>query len=435
MAKIRFKAIPLLRKNSFSVKYLGIAIALISLLIPIIIVFILNSYFVKYITLYNTVFCSGIALILGIVGFERLRVFPGLISGSYIFMSLSTSFATVATILLLLRIEYSGVQLLFTYIVSVGLYTYFHQKVIIRHRMRVGVVPSFTTKKLPKLDNIEWINLKLSDLSGLTISDMVDIVVTDLHADHSDEWDEQITKIVMSGVPVYHYKQILEQTTGRVEIKHLSENNLGSLNPNGFYLKFKSFVDVIISATLLAMLSPVILIVAVIVKLDSPGPALFRQTRVGYRMRPFTLYKIRTMHVARPTSGPSSREVRQAAMTKVGDPRITQLGRFLRTSRLDELPQLINIVKGEMSLIGPRPEALALSEWYEHEIPFYHYRHIIKPGVTGWAQVNQGHVIDIDDTVEKLHLDFYYVKNFSFWLDLLIFLKTIKTMVTGRGAH
>jgi lipopolysaccharide/colanic/teichoic acid biosynthesis glycosyltransferase len=113
---------------------------------------------------------------------------------------------------------------------------------------------------------------------------------------------------------------------------------------------------------------------------------------------------------------------------------VTRLGRFLRISRLDELPQVINILRGEMSWIGPRPEALPLSHWYQDELPFYYYRHIVYPGITGWAQVNQGHVTEVDRVLEKLHYDFYYIKNFSAWLDILILLKTVRTMLTGFGA-
>lgn len=131
---------------------------------------------------------------------------------------------------------------------------------------------------------------------------------------------------------------------------------------------------------------------------------------------------------------PDDQEALRSAMTTENDPRITRVGRFLRRTRLDELPQLINILLGEMSFIGPRPEAEQLSAWYEKEIPFYHYRHIIRPGLTGWAQVKQGHVAELEDIRSKLHLDFYYVKNFSFWLDLIITLQTIKIVLTGTGA-
>jgi len=217
-----------------------------------------------------------------------------------------------------------------------------------------------------------------------------------------------------------------------VEIEHLSENTLGALNPNDVYLKLKGTADMLAATILFIILAPVMLATALMVKLDSPGPAIFRQQRMGYRGKPFTIYKMRTMRV---DTAVSDGQMLQSAMTQVGDPRITRLGQFLRRSRLDELPQLINIIRGEMSLIGPRPEALPLSKWYEEEIPFYHYRHLIKPGVTGWAQINQGHVTDVADVREKLHLDFYYVKNLSFWLDVLISVRTLRTMVSGHGAR
>ena len=118
-----------------------------------------------------------------------------------------------------------------------------------------------------------------------------------------------------------------------------------------------------------------------------------------------------------------------------GDGRITRVGRILRNLRLDELPQIVNILKWQMSWIGPRPEAEVLSVWYTSELPFYRYRHVVKPGISGWAQVNQGHVAEVHEVHRKLQYDFYYIKYFSPWLDLLILLRTIKTMLTGRGAR
>src|SRR6201991_52914 len=147
---------------------------------------------------------------------------------------------------------------------------------------------------------------------------------------------------------------------------------------------------------------------------------------MGYRGVPFTVYKFRTMTVAQPTGETELRN----AITEAGDSRVTRIGRFLRQSRLDEVPQLMNILRGEMSWIGPRPEALVLSQWYEKELPFYRYRHIVRPGITGWAQVNQGHVADVADVLWKLQYDFYYIKYFSPWLDMLIVLRTIRTMLT-----
>lgn len=404
---------------------------IVSVIFPMLVRHVVTGVYVTYPTQYNTALGSACALLLGVIGYQRLHVFPGIAAGGYIFMAFSATFGALAALLLLARIEYGGVQLLSSYILSTMFYIYIHQRYVVRRRMRIGVIPSEATENLPELALIDWVALRLEDRD---FHEKMQAVVADLHGDHADAWDEQITRIVLSGIPVYHFKQIIEQTTGRVEINSLSENTLGSLNPNDVYLRAKSVVDTVVAAALLIVVAPVILVVGILVRWDSPGPALFRQARVGYRGRTFTLYKIRTMRTD--TAPPTDTEAsRHAAMTRVGDPRITRLGQFLRRSRLDELPQLFNIIRGEMSLIGPRPEALALSHWYEKEIPFYHYRHIIKPGVTGWAQVNQGHVVDVSDTREKLHLDFYYVKNFSFWLDILIAIRTLRTMTTGYGAR
>jgi len=174
-----------------------------------------------------------------------------------------------------------------------------------------------------------------------------------------------------------------------------------------------------------------LLVVALLVRASSPGPILFRQRRMGYRGIPFDMIKFRTMVEQAVTTGDAARH---SAMTRDADDRITSIGRFLRRSRIDELPQIFNILRGEMSWIGPRPEAVTLSTWYDSELPFYAYRHIVRPGITGWAQVNQGHVAGLDDVHVKLHYDFYYIKFFSSWLDLLIALRTVGIMITGFGA-
>jgi lipopolysaccharide/colanic/teichoic acid biosynthesis glycosyltransferase len=178
------------------------------------------------------------------------------------------------------------------------------------------------------------------------------------------------------------------------------------------------------------ILIPLFVITGFAIRLSSPGPALFRQTRIGYRGQPFTVYKFRTMRMAVAEDS----DHRSLAMTQTDDQRIFPLGKFLRKSRLDELPQIINVLRGEMSWIGPRPEVVVLSQWYEGEIPFYRYRHIVRPGIAGWAQVLQGHVSEVDDVRSKLHYDFYYIKNFSLWIDILIVMRTVRTMITGFGS-
>lgn len=413
-------------------RYMVLAGLAVAILMPMLVRQFTTGIAATQPTQYNTALGGCVALLLGVLAYRRLHVFPGIAAGGYIFMSLSITFGALAVAFFMARIDYSRLQFLSSYLLSLAVYLGIHQKISVHRRLRLGVVPSPSTANPPPLSQVDWVPLSLGD--GGTIPH-VDAVVVDLHIDHADAWDVRITHFVLAGIPVYHFKQAVEQMSGRVEIHHLSENTLGSLNPNDVYLKVKAAADAFIAGILLFILWPLIAVTALVVRLDSPGPAFFRQLRTGYRGRPFTVYKIRTMRVGPSFTSSSDQQIRRAAMTQIGDPRITRVGGFLRRTRLDELPQLFNIIRGEMSLIGPRPEAVALSRWYENEIPFYHYRHLIKPGVTGWAQINQGHVTEVSEVREKLHLDFYYVKNFSFWLDVLIAVRTVRTMISGHGAR
>ena len=220
-----------------------------------------------------------------------------------------------------------------------------------------------------------------------------------------------------------------------MELEHLSENSFGSLLPARGYFYLKGLIDFLFALLILPVVLPVMAVCAIAIRLDSRGPVLFRQKRVGHAGKPIIVYKFRTM---RPVDIEEERDPgskRRAAMTSDGDDRITRAGRVLRQLRLDELPQIINILKWEMSWIGPRPEAEVLSLWYTSELPFYRYRHVVKPGILGWAQVNQGHVAEVEEVHRKLQYDFYYIKYFSPWLDLLILFRTIRTMPTADGAR
>jgi lipopolysaccharide/colanic/teichoic acid biosynthesis glycosyltransferase len=195
------------------------------------------------------------------------------------------------------------------------------------------------------------------------------------------------------------------------------------------YPQIKRLLDIIGSLVLLPFIGLIVGVAAIAIKWETPGPALFRQSRIGVGGKPFSIVKLRTMKCAK------SVEDVGAAYTRSADPRVTRVGSFLRRRRIDELPQVVNILRGEMSWIGPRPEAIELSQWYEREVSFYIYRHIVRPGISGWAQVNQGNVAEVDAAREKLEYDFFYIKHFCFWLDFVIFVKTIRTILTGSGAR
>ncbi|RUV32210.1 MAG: polyprenyl glycosylphosphotransferase [Mesorhizobium sp.] len=373
-----------------------------------------------------TILAAFIAHTSGYFFYKRIGNFPGVAAAGYILPTFALTYGLVFVTIFFFRFDYSRFQAAASFIQST--LWYFGLSLATRRldSYRLAVIPGGDVDRLESIPGVHWHRVD----SPETVVEDASGVVADLRADLSEEWERYIADRALSGTPVYHVKQITESLTGRVEIEHLSENTLGSLNPNHAYLKMKQAIDWVSALFILIVFSPLFLFVAMAIRLDSAGPALFRQKRMGYRGNIYEVYKFRTMKLSAAVG-----DEKEEAITKTGDERITRLGQFLRKSRIDELPQALNILRGEMSWIGPRPEALVLSKWYEAELPFYRYRHIVRPGITGWAQVNQGHVAAVDDVLEKLHYDFYYIKNFSPWLDVLIVFRTIRTMLTGFGAR
>lgn len=373
-----------------------------------------------------TILAAFIAHTSGYLLYKRIGNFPGVAAAGYILPTFALTYGLVFMAIFFFRFDYSRFQAAASLFQST--LWYFGLSLATRRLdpYRLAVIPGGDVDRLQSIPGVSWHRIHSPD----TVVEHASGVVADLRSDLSDEWERYIADRALSGTPVYHVKQISESLTGRVEIEHLSENTLGSLNPNQAYLKIKQAADWIAALFILVGFSPLLLAVAAAIKFDSAGPALFKQKRMGYRGKIYEVYKFRTMKL-----GAAVVDEKEEAITKAGDARITRLGQFLRKSRIDELPQVVNILRGEMSWIGPRPEALVLSKWYEAELPFYRYRHIVRPGITGWAQVNQGHVAAVDDVLEKLHYDFYYIKNFSPWLDVLIVFRTIRTMLTGFGAR
>lgn len=196
---------------------------------------------------------------------------------------------------------------------------------------------------------------------------------------------------------------------------------------NSPYHYLKRLFDLIFSGILLLVLWPVLLLLVLVVWIDSGLPAIFRQPRVGREGEVFTAFKLRTMRAN------GSEDEAADIYTRAGDPRVTRAGRWLRKLRLDELPQLFNVLRGDMSLIGPRAEWTKCAERYEKKIPFYHFRHLVKPGITGWAQVNYPYGESDEDAIEKLKYDLYYIRHYSLKLDAMIVLKTVHTVLFGKG--
>jgi lipopolysaccharide/colanic/teichoic acid biosynthesis glycosyltransferase len=374
----------------------------------------------------NTLVANAVAVILAFWTRLSIETYPGIRRSSVILPSALTGHGVAVVWFLLTRFPYDRIGLLAGFLLHVAWLYILYIRAERRVRRRIAVVPYGTTEKLLEIAGVDWHMLKRPQLHDARACSAI---VADFSAKLPPEWEAFLADAALDGRIVYQVKQLSESLTGRVELEHLSENSFGSLVPALGYFYLKGLGDFLFALLLLPFALPLLGLVALAIRLDSKGPVLFRQKRIGHSGRLITVYKFRTMRCV------DAGEERSAAMTRDGDDRITRVGHWLRKLRLDELPQIINILRWEMSWIGPRPEAQVLSVWYTSEIPFYRYRHVVKPGISGWAQVNQGHVAEVDQVHRKLQYDFYYIKYFSPWLDVLIFFRTIKTMLTGFGSR
>lgn len=242
---------------------------------------------------------------------------------------------------------------------------------------------------------------------------------------------KELLDLKFSGVQVTDAASLYETVFGRVSARDMRPSELiftGELRPHISSVIFRSIYSWVVGVLGVLIASPLMLVVAIAVRFSSPGHVLYRQTRVGRNGVPFTLYKFRSMYQdAEAHTG--------AVWASKDDPRVTPVGRWLRKIRLDELPQLFNVVKGDMCVVGPRPERPEFMHMLEGKIPFYRQRLCVKPGVTGWAQINHKYGDTIEDTITKLEYDLYYIKNMATSLDIYIIFHTIKTVLLGRGAQ
>lgn len=236
----------------------------------------------------------------------------------------------------------------------------------------------------------------------------------------------KLYELIKNKISVYTTNLFYEETFQKIPIETVDKNDIikyigGNMS---LFVTLKRLMDIVISAFFIVLLSPVFIIIAILIKITSKGSVLIRQKRVGKNDSEFILLKFRSMYENSEKNGAV-----WTANDKT-DKRITPLGRFLRKTHLDEMPQLINILKGEIALVGPRPERPEFTQLLNKEIPYYDLRHSVKPGLTGWAQVNYRYGSSIEDTKEKLKFDFYYIKNRNIFLDILIILKTVAMILT-----
>lgn len=379
----------------------------------------------------NSVIASSSAITFSLIGLERLTQFPGQKSMVTVLPTLLSVGLIVGLIILIFRLPYSVYYLSASTIL--GLLFCLISQVYLRAvtQVTIGYVPIGRCQNLIDIADVHWVELTLCFEPAIHVRLPFHAVVADL-ADKglTADWEHLLAETALQGTPVYNVLQVRESLTGRLPIKHLYENNLGSLLPSQSYFLVKRVMDTLVILLTSPIVIPIALLIALILKWQnrqSGDSVLFTQRRIGQGGKLFTMYKFRSMVGSAESSG--------TQMATTGDMRVTKFGSFIRQTRLDELPQFINVLKGEMSLIGPRPEQLSFVEQFNETIPFYRYRHIVKPGISGWAQVMHGYASDEDETKVKLEHDFFYIKNFSLTLDLLIVIKTIQTMVTGFGAR
>jgi sugar transferase (PEP-CTERM system associated) len=240
----------------------------------------------------------------------------------------------------------------------------------------------------------------------------------------------ELLDLRLNGVVIEDAGALVERLSGKLPLDGLNPSTL--IFTQGFNVKasqqiVRRLISITVSFIGLAICLPFIPFIILAVRLSSPGPIFFRQTRVGLRGRHFSVIKFRTMRQNAETQG--------AVWATKNDPRVTSLGRFMRMTRIDEIPQLWNVLRGEMGFVGPRPERPEFVQWLSNEIPFYELRHMIRPGITGWAQVRYQYGASLEETKQKLEYDLYYVKHLSVGLDLLIMFETIKTIILRRGAQ
>ena len=273
---------------------------------------------------------------------------------------------------------------------------------------------------------------KYDEMESIIVKNNVDIlvIVKDIKSPDFKKYSKRIFDLKINGLKIMNYEEFNEDIQKKIDINQINEEWI--LQSNGFDIlnnemqrNIKRGMDLILALILMVVLSPLALITAIIIKCESKGPVIFKQTRIGENMKPFKVYKFRSMKLHDPK--------KHSKYTLDCDTRVTKFGKFIRKTRIDELPQLWNILKGTMSFIGPRPEWDILAKDYAEQINYYNLRHLIKPGITGWAQVMFPYGESLDDAKRKLEYDLYYLKHQDLILDVLIVAKTAKAVLFGKG--
>lgn len=325
-------------------------------------------------------------------------------------------------------------QIVFRYIIIVG--------VVERQRIMFIGENDYTQDLLESIKNDEqyrfidhYKNIQKKDY-GYDILKICDLKKIDIIVDFSENLlvnpkiVDKLLKNKLKGLQYYNYLEFYEMYENKLPVSHLSpkwflENTGFEIYHNNFNLKAKRILDIIFALLIGICVIPIMIIAAIIIKLESKGPIFFIQERIGEGNKPFKIVKFRSMTTDAEKDGPK--------WATKNDNRVTKFGKFMRLTRVDELPQLWNVLKGEMSFVGPRPEREFFIKQLEKEIMYYNLRHTVKPGLTGWAQVMYPYGASIEDAYRKLQYDLYYIKNHDILFDMKILLKTITIVIFGKG--
>ena len=323
--------------------------------------------------------------------------------------------------LMMFRLPYSVTFLGLIYPTATVILLLFGKGLSQRSSMRLGV----PAQLIDQIDNSTGAFVPM-DSASLPESAIDAVLVSEEQLSDSG-WTPFLSWCALNAVPVIMLRDYIEAKSGRVDLKNFTFTDLLHVRSSDTYLFVKRVFDAVCSLLLLFVFSIPMALVVVVIKLETTGPAIFAQQRIGLGGVSFTMYKFRSMVTDAERGG--------AQFAATGDKRVTRVGKFIRKYRIDELPQLCNVLRGDMSLIGPRPEQKNLLDELVEEIPLFPFRHSVRPGITGWAQVCQGYAYDVDSSSEKITYDLFYIKNLSFLLDMTIIVRTIRIMLTGFGSR
>ncbi|MGB2068439.1 MAG: exopolysaccharide biosynthesis polyprenyl glycosylphosphotransferase [Candidatus Puniceispirillaceae bacterium] len=323
--------------------------------------------------------------------------------------------------LMLFRLPYSVTFLGLVYPTATFILLLFGKSLSQRSNMRIGV----PAQLFPQLDNRAGAFVSMESAS--LPADAIDAVVVSDEQLTDSSWTLFLSWCALNAVPVIMLRDYVEAQTGRVDLENFTFNDLLHVRSSDAHLFAKRLFDVVCSLLFLLVFGIPMILVAVLIKLETTGPAIFVQQRAGLGGVSFAMYKFRSMVASAESEG--------AQFASKGDKRVTRVGKFIRKYRIDELPQLYNVLRGDMSLIGPRPEQTDLLEGLVEKVPLFPFRHSVRPGITGWAQVCQGYAFDIDSSSKKITYDLFYIKNLSFLLDMTIIMRTIRILLTGFGSR